>query len=329
MLISIVVPVHNAESHLAQCVESLLSQTYDNIEVILVNDGSTDCSKGMCDEYSRKDMRVHVVHQGNEGVSSARNRGMDEASGDYLMFVDADDWLVPEAVEMLVSTANGDCPVTLFDYSPTSAAGAPLSRAQNFYPLAGPTDTSLVQRRCLNVSDRQVLSSCWLLFIDRRALQNSGVKFNTKVSMMEDLLFIYELLQDMESVLVIDGDLYRWRQSPVSLSHGYIPTLEECVRTIYKRLMELHAPTLALEAWVASMCARIALSECRSAKGIAATASSLDRLRRGYSSILCRAKVHKGSMRLREYLIARSLFVSPWFTATLLKLLLGIKGDAR
>ena len=91
--ISVIVPVYNVDSYLNKCVDSILNQTYDNLELFLVDDGSTDDSPKICDEYAKADERVHVIHKENGGQSSARNMALDKATGDYIAFVDADDWL--------------------------------------------------------------------------------------------------------------------------------------------------------------------------------------------------------------------------------------------
>lgn len=92
LLISIVVPVYNVEKYLSQCVESILDQTYKNLEIILVDDGSTDKSSIICDDYKLKDNRIKVIHKKNGGLSSARNMGIDATTGDYIMFIDSDDY---------------------------------------------------------------------------------------------------------------------------------------------------------------------------------------------------------------------------------------------
>ena len=92
-LVSVIVPVYNVERYLRHCVNSILIQTYHNLEVILVDDGSPDNCPKICDEYAKADARVKVIHKNNGGLSDARNIGMQAASGDYLMFVDSDDWL--------------------------------------------------------------------------------------------------------------------------------------------------------------------------------------------------------------------------------------------
>lgn len=105
-LVSVVVPVYNAEEYIARCVESILTQTYDKLELILVDDGSPDGSGGICDEYALKDKRIRVIHTINCGVSHARNTGLDNATGKYIVFVDSDDWVEPEHLELLLPVNN-------------------------------------------------------------------------------------------------------------------------------------------------------------------------------------------------------------------------------
>ena len=110
-LISVVVPVYNAEKYLEQCIDSVLEQTYNNIELILVDDGSTDSSGDICDKYALKDQRVKVVHQKNARIGAARNRGIEEATGDYLTFIDSDDYIERETYQeciKLIEKYNAD-----------------------------------------------------------------------------------------------------------------------------------------------------------------------------------------------------------------------------
>ena len=105
VLVSIIVPVYNVEEYLGRCVDSILGQTYKNLEVILVDDGATDSSGQICDGYAQRDSRVKVIHKENGGLSSARNAGIDVAAGAFLEFVDSDDWIEPDAVENLLQQA--------------------------------------------------------------------------------------------------------------------------------------------------------------------------------------------------------------------------------
>lgn len=107
-LISIIVPVYQAEAFLSQCLDSLCSQTYANLEIILVNDGSRDNSGKICDAYAEKDPRIKVIHTSNGGVSAARNAGLELITGQYLTFVDSDDYISPDAVEVLLERIKAD-----------------------------------------------------------------------------------------------------------------------------------------------------------------------------------------------------------------------------
>ena len=100
-LISVVVPVYRVEKWLCRCVDSLLAQTYRNMEIILVDDGSLDQCGAMCDAYAVKENRVRVIHQSNEGLSAARNAGTELAAGQYITFVDSDDWVEPDFLEQM------------------------------------------------------------------------------------------------------------------------------------------------------------------------------------------------------------------------------------
>lgn len=101
--ISVIIPVYNEEENLIRCVQSVLCQSYENYEILLINDGSTDSSGDICDEYASRDFRVYVYHKPNEGVSKTRNYGIAKSSGEYIMFLDSDDYLLPNALEILYS----------------------------------------------------------------------------------------------------------------------------------------------------------------------------------------------------------------------------------
>lgn len=101
-LISVIVPIYNVEPYLRRCVDSILAQTYENLEIILVDDGARDRSGAICDECALRDSRIQVIHKANGGLSSARNAGLDAAHGEYIAFVDSDDWIAPETYSYLM-----------------------------------------------------------------------------------------------------------------------------------------------------------------------------------------------------------------------------------
>ena len=103
--ISVIVPVYNVEQYLDRCVNSIVQQTYQNLEIVLIDDGSPDQCPQMCDEWSKKDNRIKVVHKENGGLSSARNAGLDTASGEYIAFVDSDDYIDNQMLELMLNAA--------------------------------------------------------------------------------------------------------------------------------------------------------------------------------------------------------------------------------
>lgn len=109
-LVSVIVPVYKVEKYLDKCVESIVEQTYKNLEIILVDDGSPDNCPSMCDSWAQKDSRIKVIHKENGGVSSARNSALDAAAGDYICFVDSDDFIEPNAVGYMLENI-GDADV--------------------------------------------------------------------------------------------------------------------------------------------------------------------------------------------------------------------------
>ena len=107
-MISVIVPVYNAEKYLHRCINSILAQTFVDIELLLIDDGSTDSSSVICDKYAKKDQRVRVFHKENGGVSSARNLGLDNAQGEWIAFVDGDDWVKETYLSNLLSHVRED-----------------------------------------------------------------------------------------------------------------------------------------------------------------------------------------------------------------------------
>lgn len=108
-LVSIIVPAYNAEKFIDKCIRSVLNQSYPNLELILVDDGSTDETGKICEEYASKDTRVRVIHKKNSGVSAARNMGLSSAIGEYVVFLDSDDWLDEDIVELALKKYQKNC----------------------------------------------------------------------------------------------------------------------------------------------------------------------------------------------------------------------------
>lgn len=129
-LITIVVPIYNVERFLRSCIESILVQSYKNLEIILVNDGSTDSCGEICDEYEKTDARIHVIHQVNKGLSEARNAGIDSAKGEYIAFIDSDDYIDDNYVERLFrALVENDAEISVCSFRCVSEEGTYLKDA--------------------------------------------------------------------------------------------------------------------------------------------------------------------------------------------------------
>lgn len=208
VLLSFIVPVYNVEKYIENCIKSILKQSYDNIEVILVDDGSPDASPKILDEYAKIDQRVKVIHQENAGVSSARNAGLDIANGQYVLFVDADDYIEPDyakyfldlALKNNVEIAYGRCCYSLSsskDVLDTIEIISSAKAMEEIY-LGG-----------INVA-------VWNKIYRRDFLTKNNIRFNPEIWYGEGMLFNIECLQCTDFVAVGKKKLYHQVSNPES-----------------------------------------------------------------------------------------------------------------
>ena len=141
MKISVIIPVYNVEKYLKRCLDSVINQTYKNLEIILIDDGSTDKSGNICDEYAAKDKRIIVIHKENGGLSDARNKGLDICTGDYISFIDSDDWIENGFYEYVVNNVK-DNDLLIFDYYITNGKNSKWIKYKN-------TEVELSKEKCL------------------------------------------------------------------------------------------------------------------------------------------------------------------------------------
>ena len=190
-LISIIIPVYNVEQYLRQCLDSVVNQTYKNLEIILVDDGSTDNSGKICDEYAVKDNRIKVIHKQNGGVSSARNVGLDVATGDYIGFVDSDDYIENDMYEYLYNLArenNAEISICQVDY----IKGNNIS-----YKMLLKEDQLLTTNQALEIFYTQ-------LYIYNKLFKKnilSNVFFTNDICIAEDTLFCLESFKRSKAII--------------------------------------------------------------------------------------------------------------------------------
>lgn len=229
-LISVIIPVYNVEEYLRECIDSVLNQTFYDFEVILVNDGSTDSSGEICDEYVEKDERVTVIHQKNGGLSVARNTGLSEANGKYVYFLDSDDYISGNALKTLLDIAeNDDSDIVFFD-AVSFADTEDFTVSQNYIRKNKYlTDngynvfTSLTQAK-------EFHSAVPLLFIGRDFLIESGIKFVPGI-LYEDMVFTYQLFYKAKTVSQCSRALYhrRYRKDSIMTSAKSKKHFDGCI----------------------------------------------------------------------------------------------------
>ena len=205
-LVSIIVPVYNAEKYIHQCIDSLLAQTFTNIEVILVDDGSSDNSGVICDEYAAKDGRVKVIHQQNGGVSVARQTGIDNAAGEYSIHADPDDWVEPNMIKELVAKAKADdADMVICDFICEGIFGQTYNSSN--LPSRPSTD-DLIHRLLF----QQLHGSCWNKLV-KRVCSNSVAFTPQHICIYEDLLYNVRLLKQNIKVSYLPKAFYHYRTS--------------------------------------------------------------------------------------------------------------------
>lgn len=203
-LISIIVPVFNVEDYLEKCLSSLLIQTYRNLQIILIDDGSTDSSGKICDRYRARDERIVLYHLENKGVSEARNYGLDRAAGKYVFFVDSDDFLEYQAIETLYTEMkNNDVDLVECSYFKNYIE----KKEEVIHPRAKISGQTAV--RSLLLWDGYLTPFCWDKLYIKDKIRD--LRFDSNLKIGEDALFVYEYLLKCDNVLVTEKTMCNYR----------------------------------------------------------------------------------------------------------------------
>ena len=238
-LVSIIVPVYNVEHYLTTCIDSLLNQTYRNLEVILVDDGSRDGSGKLCDYYSEKDARVLVIHKENEGVGVARNIGIQRATGNYIQFVDSDDFLDKAMTETLMSVVDGGRVLPLCNIKMVFE-----NKRSNYDLITLETPLNLsIQKYLSSVvaeykTNPLIGSPCNKIFM-KDIIINNHLKFQKERTFAEDFIFNLEYLHYVSKVTVMNQSLYYYRAETLNSLSKTIKSTEYWW-TNYKQLYAIY-----------------------------------------------------------------------------------------
>lgn len=230
VLVSVVLPIYNVEIYLERCIESIVNQTYENLEIILVDDGSPDHCPQICDEWARKDPRIRVVHKVNAGLGMARNTGIEHATGKYICFFDSDDYVKTDIIEKTVGLAekvNAD--IVTFGYSNVDNNGL----IKNEYVPSTVKETfrgnevmeeflpDMLAERKESVNKRLHMSA-WASLYSMELIKESGWKFVSEREIIaEDVYSLLVLYKSVQCVAVLSEALYFYCDNGASLTHTY------------------------------------------------------------------------------------------------------------
>lgn len=221
-LISIIVPVYNVEKKVDKCIKSILQQTYTNLEIILINDGSTDDSGKICEEYSKQYEKIKYIDNRNEGVSKSRNIGIENALGKYICFVDSDDFIDKTYIEKLYNNTSNRvlsiCNFTKFcDENIKENVIHQKTKVESYN-----------KNEFLKLYKMKLINAPWAKLYDRDVIYKKNIRFDEELSLGEDLLFNLTYLKEIEKINLISDSLYYYRQGTKnSLSNKYYENMFE------------------------------------------------------------------------------------------------------
>lgn len=249
--ISIVVPVYNGELYLEQCIKSLVEQTYQNIEIIFVNGDSTDGSLAILEKYALEDQRIKIINKANEGVSLSRNRGIEEASGDYLLFVDADDWIEKNTCEIAIQEAKeSQADVVMWSYvREFSSVSQPKQIFDKDRILYDGDDIRNIHRRFIGLVDCELakvenadaLCPVWGKLYRKGIVDDNRIKFIDirQIGTYEDGLFNLFYFEHAKKAIYIQKYLYHYRKDNVdSITSKYKPNLRKQWLNLFELMNE-------------------------------------------------------------------------------------------
>ena len=215
-MVSIIVPVYNAENYLRRCVDSILNQEYTDFELLLVNDGSTDASGDICEEYGDRDPRVIVIQKENTGVSDSRNRALDRARGKYLQFLDSDDWITPDATRLFVRAAEEyGCDMVISDFY--RVVGERLSTKGDIEEEGVLTREEFAAHMMENPADFYY-GVLWNKLYRRDIVEEHNLRMDTDINWCEDFMFNLEYIRYAKVFYALHAPIYYYVKRKGSLA---------------------------------------------------------------------------------------------------------------
>lgn len=235
-LVSIIIPIYNAEESIKACLESIFAQDYQRFEVIAIDDGSTDGTPAVLDNCKQADGRVKVIRQMNAGVSAARNRGIDASSGDYVTFVDCDDTLLPNHISNLVNS------ISDVDLAITSYLRCEDRRMTSVTTHAVNTSIPLDKTLLTTLFRSGLLSPVWNKLFKKSILDGQSIRFDIRHGLGEDASFVFQYLLHSNKNICISGTAsYKYAQSSGgTLSTKFVPNFQACIIEEFENFILLY-----------------------------------------------------------------------------------------
>ena len=230
-LISVIVPVYNVEKYLRRCIDSILAQTYSNLEIILVDDGSTDNCGKICDDYSKIDSRIKVIHQDNSGVSSARNAGLKSSTGQYITFIDSDDYVDMAYIKTMANHMTEEVDIVVAGFKQFDENHNQI----NLLPVINPGLQKIDNNFDFNNNPTNLMI-CSKLFKTRVIRE---LTFNSNIYLGEDSLFCVQAFINSSAIIYIADYSYNYIRYNSSLSRGVMSEHKYTLIEAWKMIMEL------------------------------------------------------------------------------------------
>ncbi len=238
MLFSVVVPMYNSEKYIDECIESVLNQSEDNFQLIIVNDGSSDSCGDIADYYASNDPRILVIHQKNTGSFHARVNGVDNAIGRYIVFLDADDTLKVNALERLKEHINSDKPDVIIYRAESISEKGMVSKSKKLFEdgaiFEGVQKKSIYEK----LIDGASLNTLWIKAIKLECFNNEKVRSYPPISMGDDVLYTLEPITNANKIKYIDEILYNYRIISTSQTRKFQPNVYKGFKIITKAKLE-------------------------------------------------------------------------------------------
>lgn len=210
--ISVIVPIYKIEHYLRQCIDSILAQTFTDFELLLIDDGSPDSCPAICDEYSKRDARIRVFHKPNGGLTSARNYGLDNAKGDWIMHIDGDDWVEPTYIEELYNAAiRNEADIAICGFRFAFEDGRFIEE----HPSIWDNNKSFSLNRYIS----SVWTTVWGSIHKVNLYSDNGLRSPKRITYCEDFHLMVRLCYFANKIVSIDRPLYNYRQLTSSIMH--------------------------------------------------------------------------------------------------------------